>query len=245
MYRDNIQLLPETQMNFVLNHGALGDVITSLPAIIHARRTHPKELIMRVWAPSWLEDLLRHLLAPYGAFEFKHYEDFPAKAIERKGWGGGPVAVNSAAYNTHTRNRTHMVDYAFNYLLDACPENMEQRGYPTLAPFGERVILGKYVVFPVGATSDNKLFRASVMVPIIQWVIQQGYTPVIVGTKTSFVKAQLADGTVEPIVLRDEADKIPPTLLAHSLDLREKTTLLELRDICAYAQALEIGRAHV
>lgn len=237
-YRDNTQLLSEKQVNLVLNHGALGDVITSLPALVRARQSHPNGLNIRVWAPSWQEELLKHLLAPYGEFEILHFEDFPKDWKDRKDWGQGPVALNSCPYNTHTRNRTHMVDYAFHYLLDACPENMEQRSYPTLAPFGERTVHGKYIVFPVGATSDNKLFRASVMAPIMQWALDNGYIPVIVGTKTSFVKAQSADGSIEPIVLRDEVDKLPIDIFQLCVDLREKTTLLQLRDVCAYAQAV-------
>jgi len=147
-------------------------------------------------------------------------------------------------YVFHSLGSTHMVDFAFAYLLDAQPESMAERNYPTDAPLGERLrnnawkLIEDYVVFPVGATSDNKLFRASVMVPIIEWVLKQGYQAVIVGTKTSFVSAQTADGSIEPITMRDEIDKIPSQIFDACLDLREKTTLLELRDVCGYASAV-------
>lgn len=236
MYREGKQFVPDVPMNFVLNNGALGDVITSLPAIIWARRHYAPELKMVVWGPSWQAPLLRCLLAAYGDIEIKNFEDFPMKAIERKDWDGGSVAINQMAFNTHTRNRVHMVDYAFGCLLDARPESMEERNYPT-ALLGPRAIPGPYVVFPVGATSANKLFRASVMVPVMRWCIEMGYRPVVVGTKTSFVKAE-SQGKLEPIIMMDEADKIPSGVMDLAKDLREQTTLLELRDILGYASAV-------
>lgn len=238
MFRNSIQLLHETRMNFVFNQGALGDVITSLPAIIFARQMWSEQLVMKVWAPSWQKALLEHLLAPYGKFEVLHFEDFPMKKAERTELDMGMVALNQMPYNTHTRNRVHMVDFAFNCLLDAQPESMAQRNYPTEAPLGLQTIPGRYVVFPVGATSDNKLFRASVMAPIIKWVSKQGMTPVIVGTKTSHTNVE-AQGQYIPIVLRDEVDKLTETLGPYGyFDMREKTTLLQLRDLCGHAAAV-------
>jgi|GEM_PF-1815933 len=238
MYRNNLELMSETRWNAVLNHGALGDAITSLPAIIFARQTHNEALTIKVWLPNHLLDLFRHLLAPYGKFEFGDMKEFPLKQKDREDWGQGPVSLNSAPFNTHTRNRVHMVDFAFNFLLDAAPSNMRERSYPTAAPLGHRLLKEKYVVFPVGATSDNKLFRAKVMTPILRWCIENGYQPVIVGTKKSYVKALGANGIPEPIIIRDEADKIPADVVEYCRDLREQTTLLELRDICGYASAV-------
>lgn len=237
MYRDNIQLATASIHNFVLNHGALGDVVTSLPAIIKARMSQVA-MTLRVWVPAHQIELIDHLLKPYGAFEVKNLTDFPMKRVEREGWDQGSVSVNSPAYDTHTRNRVHMVDFAFAFLTDSRPENMNERSYPVLAPLGPRTIDEDYVVFPVGATSDNKLFRASVMVPIMRWVLERGYKPVIVGTKTSYVSVKGKDGLPEPIVLRDEADKIPADVLAQCIDKREQTTLLELRDLCGHAKAV-------
>jgi len=145
MYREGKLLSDGLPMNFVLNHGALGDVITSLPAVIAGRRADPF-CLMRVWGPSWQEDLLRHLLIPYGAFEIRHFEDFPKKKAEREGWGGGHTALNQTPFNTQTRNRVHMVDYAFGCLLDSKPESMAERNYPTEAPLGPRQYDKPYVV---------------------------------------------------------------------------------------------------
>jgi ADP-heptose:LPS heptosyltransferase len=200
---------------------------------------------MKVWVGEWQRELVAHLLAPYGKFEVIDISKFPLKVSDRKGWEhkewtGGAVCINQAPYNTHTRNRVHMVDYSFRYLLDAQPEDMLQRSYPTEASIDETTpweLNAKYIVFPVGATSENKLFKAKVIVPIMRWALEHEYTPVIVGTKTSHTHVE-AKGKFIPIKLIDEADKIPADLLARCVDWREKTTLLQLRTICGHAAAV-------
>ena len=237
MYRDGKQIASTNEHNFVLNNAALGDMITSLPAIVFARQFYNERLTLRVWVPPWQFELVEHLLAPYGKFEYESLLDFPQKAADRKDWGRGPISYNAAVGDQHTRCRVSMIDYAFNFLINARPESMEQRNYPTKAPLGPRTIDGKYVVFPVGATSDNKLFKASVMGPVLEWCIDNGYTPVIVGTKTSHV-GTTEDGVLRPIVMREETKMLSPTLFKQCLDMREKTTLLELRDLLGHASAV-------
>lgn len=238
MYRDGTELLTHEVHNFVLNHGALGDVITSLPAIIHARLSHNDRLKLKVWCPPWQMDLIEHLLRPYGEFEILDFNTFPLKKAQREDWDGGPTSLNQMLHNTHTRNRVHMVDYAFGCLLDARPESMAQRSYPTKAPLGDAQVPGKYIVFPVGATSDNKLFKAAVMAPIMDWCYDKGYAIVVVGTKTSHTMVEIGNKTLEPVVLRDEFDKLPALTSVPFVDLREKTTLLQLRDVLGHAAAV-------
>lgn len=236
MYRNNQQVFTAERHNFILNHGAMGDMISSLPAIVFARQFCSPRFKLRVFVAPWQLDLVKHLLAPYGEIDVRDMNEVPFKKSERAvEWAGEQTSLNAPLENTHTRNREHMVDFAFHYLLDAKPENMAQRNYPTAAPLGDRVIAEKYVVFPVGATSDNKLFRASVMTPIIEWCLAEGYKPVLVGTKTSHTTAEMGDGTREKIVIRDETDRVP---VEKCLDFRERTTLLELRDVLGHAAAV-------
>lgn len=241
MYRDGKQIITHDEHRFILNHGALGDAICSLPAIVHARLSTSRQVKLSAYVPPWQVELIAHLLKPYGEIDVRPLTEVPLGRKDRlEQWGEGvSTSLNSAAYNTHTRNRVHMVDYAFNYLLDSRPENMAQRSYPTLAPLGERKLDNdNYVVFPTGATSDNKLFKASLMKSLIEWVLERGYVPVLVGTKVSNTHAESGDGTLEKVVIRDEIDKLPPELVARCCDLREKTSLLELRDILGHAAAV-------
>lgn len=241
MYRNNSQVLTHKEHRFILPHGALGDVITSLPAIIHARTNTSPEMKMIVFAPPWQVELIDHLLKPYGEVEVRSIAEVPLGYKERlEQWGGDvPNSMNTAVANTHTRNRVHMVDYAFNFLLDARPESMAQRSYPVLAPLGPQRLFGRYVVIPVGATSENKLFRASVMTPILEWLVSEHYLPVLVGTKVSHTRAEMGEKKAsEPLIIRDQADMVPKALVDKCVDMREKTTLLELRDLLGYAQAV-------
>jgi len=238
MWRNRQELAVDTTFNFVMNHGALGDMISSLPAVIHGRRSHNDILKMKVHVMPHQVALVEHLLKPYGEFEVCDIAAFPLKRSQREDWTGGPIACNHMQQNTHTRNRVHMVDFAFNCLLDAAPNNMQERSYPQAA-LGPRVIDEPYVVFPLGATSENKLFKASVFVPVMEWCIAQGYKVVVTGTKMSFVHKQIGEFvSAKPIEIIDEKDKIPPALAAQLIDKMEKTTLLELRDLLGHAMAV-------
>lgn len=238
MYRDGKQIITSEIHNFVLNNAALGDMVTSLPALAFARRRYVSQLKMRVWLPTWHHELVAHLLAPYGEFELRDLQEFPAKWEDRKVADLGPTSYNAAMFDTHTRCRVHMVDYAFNFLINARPESMLERSYVTEAPLGSRPeIDGDYVVFPVGATSDNKLFHASVMGPIMRWCQSNGYKVVITGTKASHTNT-LENGVLRPIILREQTDMLPSDVTASIIDMREKTTLLELRDLLGCAAAV-------
>lgn len=242
MYRDNKQLVTHSEHRFILNHGALGDMITSLPAIIHARLAVPASAMkMVVYSQAVQMPLIAHLLKPYGEFEVRDFAEVPLGAEARRlsNWSNGAAtSMNAPPYDTHTRNRVHMVDFAFNYLIDSRCETMAQRSYPTLAPIGSRAIDGKYVVFPVGATSDNKLFRASVMTPVLEWCLGEGYRPVLVGTKHTNTKAKGPDGRLQTLVIREQTDLVPKAVFDACLDMRESTTLLDLRSILGHADAV-------
>jgi ADP-heptose:LPS heptosyltransferase len=175
--------------------------------------------------------------------------DLPRDRKSRNAIGIFHSSLNTALHNTHTRCRVHMVDYAYNFLINAQPETMEQRSYLTKAPLGPRPQLPygpgcggpwqeqAYVVFPVGATSDNKLFHASVMGPIMSWCLEKGYRPVIVGTKTSHTQTEIR-GEMKPITIREQTQMLDPEIFKRCVDMREKTTLLECRDILGHAAAV-------
>jgi hypothetical protein len=238
MYRDGKQVYTSEVHNFVMNNAALGDMISSLPAVIFARKFYASgKPAMHVWVPPWQMELVAHLLKPYGEFVVKDFLAFPAKYEDRVKEVEGAISYNGLVHDQHTRCRVHMVDYAFNCLINARPESMAQRCYPTAAPLGPRTIDQPYVVFPVGATSDNKLFRASVMGPIMRWCQSNGYSVVVVGTKTSHTHTKI-DGALKPVVLREQTDMLPADVVASIIDLREKTTLLELRDVLGHAAAV-------
>lgn len=241
MYRDGTRVVSMQRHNFVLSHGALGDAICSLPAIARAGRDFSDVVELRVWCGPWQMELFDHLLKPYGTFKMMPLVDFPEKYEARKAIPDfGTVSINAAINDTHTRNRVHMVDYAFQFLLDARPESMAERSYLTKAPIGPRpqpLPVDPYVVFPVGATSENKLFRASVMAPVMQWCLDNGYTVVISGTEKSHTHVNVG-GKLEPVKIIAQTDLLPRELFARLIDMRERTTLMEARDLLGRAAAV-------
>ncbi len=247
MYRDGLELLMHDKVNFVMNHGALGDVVSSLPAVIHARRLHQPAMKMFVWVPPWQMDLVRVLLAPYGEFEVCDFDKLEKQGRKRDPEKNGRIVLNSSAYGQTSRNRVDMVDFAFGTLLDARPEYDEDRNYPTNAPLGSTGIVEPYVVVPVGATSGNKEFHAAVMEPILQWLLAAGYLPIIVGASKTHVQA-VTDHGLEALTITAHFDELPENLRVQCIDMRDKTTLLELRDLCGHANAvvgLDGGTLHL
>lgn len=237
-YRDGKMIFTGERHNFVLHHGALGDMLTSLPAIASVGPMYSRVMDLRVWVPHYQVELVQHLLAPYGKFTVRNFTEFPHKFADRKADPEfGTVSYNAPVREAQcTRNRVHLVDFAFLFLIDGRPESMSERSYLTKASVGPSKVLDpKYVVFPVGATSENKLFRASVMRPIMEWCREQGYLPVVVGTKNVQTHVEGPDGALAKLTVIEQTDLLPKELYA---DWREQTTLLELRDLLAGAKAV-------
>ena len=92
-------------------------------------------------------------------------------------------------------------------------------------------------MFPVGATSENKVFVPEVLEPIIQWVSHRGYTPVITGSSKSYISAETPKG-LEPLPVLDNFDNIGKHTKGICHDLRDATTLIQLRDLCGHASAV-------
>lgn len=240
MYRDNIELVGYDHYthDFVLNHGALGDAICCLPALAFARTVRHPNVKLTVWCAEYQIPLFQHLLKPYGEFAFRNIREFPVKAADRKAMNFGPFSHNAPLADTHTRNATHMVDFGFRFLLDRDPMNMHEKSYTTKAPLGPRTIKEPYVVFPVGYTSENKAFRMSVMAPVMRWCIERGFRPVMVGSSVVRTSKADRDGKIIPLVIKTEADQLPGDLALDVVDMRDKTTLMEARDLLGHAEAV-------
>jgi hypothetical protein len=240
MYRDGKQVISNDEHNFVLNHGALGDIISSLPPVAFARGMYPT-MRFKVWVPPWQTDLLKHILAPYGEFEFLDVTKFPKTRAERVAMDMAPLSLNTAVNNTHTRCRVHMVDYAYNFLINAQPESMEQRSYLTKAPLGPKksnCSTGQRLRRLPGRRDERQQALSRERHGAGHaWCLDNGYALVIVGTKTSHTATEV-DGELRPIVIREQTDLLPLEIFKRCIDLREKTTLLELRDVLGHAAAV-------
>lgn len=243
MYRDGIELRTEDRVSFVLSHCALGDGICSLPPIRWARSMHGPELDMQVWCPEHVHPLFSHLIGTPG-LRFRPLHDLK-DVLKRHKRGDeikdedapGACVVNYSIKDTITRNKMDMVRFAYATMLDREPDSAEEMNYPS-APLGPRPpIIVPYVVLPVGATNDSTLFHPKTLNPLIEWLLTKGYLPVLTGSKDSKVHA-LEKGKPILLVVRDRADELDKALYDRCLDLRNKTTLMELRDLIGHSVAV-------
>lgn len=244
MYRDGIPLRTEDHVNFILSHSALGDMISSLPAIIYARKTNTLDIGMTVWLPEHQIPLVEHLIGGVG-LRFMPLHTFKQKVDAGSADLAGPGVINAVFHNTMTRNKIDMVDFAHLTLLDRMPMNDAERCYPHWAPLGPCPVNAPYVVIPVGATSGTRDFLPPVLEPILRWLVENGYLPVILGKSETNVKVV---GSDVPLKVTDHFDQLPEDLREVCLDMRDKTTLLEARDWCGHARAvvgLDGGTLHL
>ncbi len=236
MYRDGIELRTEDRINFLLVHGALGDAIASLPAICWARKMHSLDMDMVVWVARIQVPLLEHLIGGPG-LRFEPLDDF--QMVRQKGDErfAGSCVINSIHHNHVTRNRFDLVDFAFATMIDRQPDSVAEKCYPHWAPLGPRLYDEPYVVLPVGSTNEASVFHPKVLTPVIEWLLAVGYQPVLTGAKNTYVH-MLDKGKPELLVVRDRVDDVPAALIEQCTDLRDKTTLLEVRDWCGHANAV-------
>lgn len=232
MWRDDIPLRNEDHVHFILNHAALGDTISSIPAIKYGVEHNAPDMGFTVWTPEFCVPLIKSFL-PHDNVNVRPLHEFNNKAATPR--EAGPGIMNCAPQNTMTRNKIDLVQFGFMTLLDRFPSNDEEQNYPT-APVNKDVIkdfvpgIGKYVTIGTGATSDNKVFHPVVLEPLIRHLLGEGYAIVLLGKSTTIVKAVNDD---KPLVMRHEYDKLPEDLRALCHDLRDKTSLVDARNIIA------------
>jgi hypothetical protein len=219
--------------HFLMPHAALGDLITSLPAVTYARHVVPLTVGFTVWAPEHQLELVDLLIGRPG-IQFKPLHKFDTKTTTRA--EAGPAVMNAGLQNTITRNKMDMVTFGFVTQLDTTPPQLGDMNYPHMAELGQPVIdSGPYVVISSGATSDNKIFHPRVMAQVVIGLKSCGYNVVILGKSTTHVKA--AAGTIA-LQVRDTFERMPQNIQDQCIDLRDKTTLIEARDIIGHAEAI-------
>lgn len=239
------------QVHFVLSHAALGDMIASLPAIAYARQNTAQKQLFTVWVPEYQVPLVQHLLAGLHNLRVLPLHEFDPKAPGDKAKGYGPewqtegmAVVNYFWEGQATRNKCPLVDYSYLCLLDRLPMNDSERNYPHKAPLGVRKF-DNYIAIATESTSENKVLKRHVYEKLIPWIHERGYTPVIIGRRSTSVRVL---GEDKPLVVINDFDNVDPKIKALCADLRDTTTLMEARDLCGYAQAvvgLDTGLLHL
>lgn len=233
MYRNGTTVRTEDHVHFLMTHAALGDLITSLPAIIYARRITSLDLGFTLWIPEHQMDLVKHLVEGPG-IQIKPLHTFDVKTHTRA--EAGPAVQNCGLQNTVTRNKMDMVTFGFVTMLDTIPRTVADMNYPHWAPLtAPASIKGGYVVISSGATSDNKIFHPRIMAEVITGLKVRGYKVIIVGKSTTHVKAA---GETKVLHVRDTFERMPQGVQDLCIDMRDKTTIMEARDLIGHAAAI-------
>jgi ADP-heptose:LPS heptosyltransferase len=228
------------KVGFLLSHGALGDTITSLPAIRFARATHNAQAMkMIVWTRRDLVPLLEILLP---GCDVQPLEMFHEETERTKNNIGYPFAMNSSIRNTVTRNKMDMVLFGYATLLDTQPPSPEWMSYPT-APLGPRAIAEPYIVIAANGTAPNRIIPPRTVTAIAEWALARGLKPVFLGKREAEVPVTIVTGEgptrqAKKSESTSRLAEIDAALMERCLDLREKTGILEARDILGHAEAV-------
>ncbi len=241
MWRNDNKAYWSDNMHFVELHAALGDLITSQPSIIWARKRISKKVKFWVWVPEHQRELIEsfydHMVPKSEGYKWEigNLHEFQQHTNDES--RHGPVVMNTQKDNHMTRNKMDMVLYAYAVHCDYLPnykDGPEAMNYPT-APVGEPVLEGDYIVISANATSDNKLFHPNVLAEVIKGVAARGFKPVIIGKSSTQVKAI---GDTLPLVMRKVFDLVPKDVQDLCINLMDKTSLIEGRNVIAHAKAI-------
>ncbi len=222
-----------THINIVLDSGGAGDLIARLPAVAYLYKHFP-HLILHIWTSNFgLELIMRSL------------PDDPKRLIIRTFDKGkkynNSLPTRTFSYTTYTNLSAHMTSHAFHQLvnIDPKPEDMNY-----LTPKLDDIDLSKfnlpekYVVMPLGFTSNVREFLPQNANPVIDYIKSKGYEVVFLG---SSVKSE----RVEEVVCGHFREDIH---WHKGINLINKTTLCEAVKIVHGAKTLvgvDCGMLHI
>jgi ADP-heptose:LPS heptosyltransferase len=221
-------VFPDQEVTVLFNSGGLGDSIARIPALKVIERDYPACQI-HLLASKVLHEVLKRTLS-----RTKIYPYPPEKGMEMP---ERPGMFFGAKQQFHTTLGSHLVDYAFNILLDRSNIPMEDKSYPHLGDLSEeRRQFGlpeKYVVLTPGFTSGVREMLPEICNEIAKGATARGLTPVFLGARTINIDTEAKFGDVD---------------YSLGLDLRDKTSLVEAAAVAQGAVAvigLDSGLIHV
>lgn len=212
------------EINITSGRGGLGDQISRVPAIKFILRTYPHVTI--------------HLSVPDYAYPLFFYFFEGEANLRLFNWDTERDIVTRPTYifnhDLHTTLGTHLVDYAFNILMDRNNIDMKDKSYPRVLGEPDFLIDRPYIVLTPGFTAQNRALPGNTWNYIAQEIEKLGYLPVWVGKGDVYhdLKGRF-DGSVD---------------YGKGLDLRDKTSLVEAARIMGKASCvvgLDNGLLHL
>jgi hypothetical protein len=234
--------VPTWPINFFMNRAGMGDMVNYAAATVWMAKNVPW-IQGRLFVNKFLNPLMQELHR-----EFNNWFIYPAedlvKIIENGTSIVGPdLNVNGKQITQNwwmTPVSAHPIDVAFaNYVGIKTPPDVmlpvldfKQGKYPEL----DKILPKRFAIIPTGFSAENRAVGGREMNPIIEHLLSRDITPVFVGKKD-----QTGFGTIETKFHDDIAfDK--------GLDLREKTTVMQLAYLCQHAEmtvGLDCGVLHL
>jgi ADP-heptose:LPS heptosyltransferase len=218
-------------INVQLNNGGLGDCIAQMPAIKYMK-DHCPNLVLHVWAPDYFLNFARRLCP---GVMIKSLTD--AK-IKYKQFIGGGVQMHNPV---HTNMGAHMVDVAFNLLVDK-QVPIQHKNYLSLKTDTIDIkkfnLPKKYIILTVGFTAKVREMLPEVANGIIDYCKSKDVTIVMLGNEA----ARTGNGHVIEGNFKEQIK------FSETLNLINKTTLIEAGAIIAGAKCivgLDNGLLHV
>lgn len=216
------------EINVLLNTGGMGDQVCRLPAIKHLLENYP-HITMHAYCPTYWVEVLQHFFGRFHQLKIYPKDDQVVNFPRRAGYyfiGTGDKR------HLHTTLGTHLVDYAYNILLDRQPLGAE-RDYLSIK-VETKAKGAPYAVLTPGFTSPVRSLPGDVWNSIAAYLVTLGVTPVWLGKRAIYgSQATLFYDDVDYTVGRD---------------MRDKTTVLEAAMIMSQASfvlGLDNGLMHV
>lgn len=221
---------------FPINEGGLGDFITWIPALqwIAEECEHVQGWLL---VHGFLLDLAQYFFSRYPHWKVGTIEEDWKKVPGDMAIMGFPPGERPSIFNGMS-SRLSIPGWAYFVNTVDIPEGWDV--YPDLTTVPEvdlsqwKLEAGKYVILTPGATAPTRTVPGSYWNPIIDWIIDRGMKPVLLGKSTL-------------------TPELPVTfsggIRAHlCLDLRDRTTTLEAAALMRSAYAtvgLDNGLLHL
>jgi len=225
---------PTEELNIFLNNGGLGDLVASLPAVLHAA-TQNTDVI--VWAPSYAVEFTRTILP-------SNIKVMDFRDVEQRNKYSSAVQTLSA---THSPMRMHLTDFASTMIVDKIldPHEKNYLKFPVnTVDLSKYELPEKFVVLTPGYTAPVREWLPNIVNDIAKFIISKEYSVVFLGTDKTLTVAKFDNG--KSVEYKGHFDKgVDYTL---GLNLVNKTSLNEACAIMSRAKVvvgLDNGLLHL
>lgn len=212
---NNYPKFANTKVNFLLDHGGLGDQIARLPAIKYIKDRHP-HVEPIVWIPDYFIPLARNVLPE---IDFRPFSEGATDYDEK-------LPCRSTGARWFTNLKTSMVDHAFALLANEIP-SIEYKNYLKVNTNSISIakwnLPKKYIVVTCGFTAPIREFLPEYINEITQYIrTQTDYQIVFLGKETieTGIKDDIIKGTFKTEIN-----------FSKGINLVNKTSLLEAAKI--------------